>query len=139
MKGTFSTSYVSKKGNDTFVYTVDGTPAELAKFKEVKGEYFRDNEKGQALFFTSNYVGETCDLIITTNDNVVADTSEMKKMASLVKQAGGNLGDAIATQAGASLFASLTGKRAPVASAPEAATSVAPVEEKEEAKDLTEE
>lgn len=91
MKATFSNSYPkrSKNGNvvDVFVYTVGGSEQELADYKSVKGsEYREDSNTGKPLWFSLNYVGEVAPLIITTNNNVVADTSDMRKAQNLVNQ-----------------------------------------------------
>jgi hypothetical protein len=72
---------------DVFVYAVAGTKSELADYKKAKGEDYReDKETGEPLFYSLNYVGEQCPLIITTNGNVVADTSAMRKARNLVDQ-----------------------------------------------------
>jgi hypothetical protein len=91
MKASFSNSYPkrSKNGNvvDVFVYHVNGTESELADYKTVKDDQYReDSVSGKPLFFSLNYVGEIVDLIITTNGNVVADTSKLRKAANLVNQ-----------------------------------------------------
>ena len=91
MKATFSNSYPkrSKNGNvvDVFVYHVSGSDAELSDYKAVKGsEYREDSVSGKPLFFSLNYIGETCELMITTNNNVVADTSNLRKAANLASQ-----------------------------------------------------
>lgn len=99
----FKSSYVSKNGNDTFVYEVSGSDADLKAFKKAKGVHYVE-ENGTPLFFTIDYVGERGSLIITTKGNVIADKSAFKKAASLANQYEGKLGDAIAQQAAASLL-----------------------------------
>lgn len=140
MKARYLKVYVSKKGNDTFIYTVEGTQEELAEYKEAKGEFHRvDDETGKPLFFNTNYVGETCNLEITTNGNVVADTSELKKAISLAKQTGGNLGDAVAAGAGQMLLNTMFGGSAPSAQAPATPTpqvTETPAEEVEKAEEV---
>jgi hypothetical protein len=88
---TYVSSYPKKAKNgnivDVFVYAVSGTKSELADYKKAKGEDYReDKETGEPLFYSLNYVGEVCPLIITTNGNVVADTSAMRKAKNLVEQ-----------------------------------------------------
>ena len=88
---TYVSSYPKKAKNgnivDVFVYEVNGTQSELADYKKAKGEDYReDKETGKVLFYSLNYVGEVCPLIITTNGNVVADTSAMRKAKNLVEQ-----------------------------------------------------
>jgi hypothetical protein len=91
MKAVFQNSYPKRTKNnnivDVFVYSVDGTEAELDAYKDAKGsEYREDSESGKPLWFSLNYVGEVCPMIITTNGNVVADTSQLRKAANLVGQ-----------------------------------------------------
>jgi hypothetical protein len=87
----FNNSYPKRDKNgkmqDVFVYTVKGTAQELADYKKAKGDQYReDKETGKPLHFSLSYVGETCDLLITSNGNVVADNSKMRKAANLVGQ-----------------------------------------------------
>jgi len=91
MRAVFQNSYPKRTKNnnivDVFVYSVDGTEAELEAYKDAKGaEYREDSETGKPLWFSLNYVGEVCPMIITTNGNVVADTSQLRKAANLVGQ-----------------------------------------------------
>ena len=54
MKINFLRGYISKNGNPTFVHTVQGTETELANYKAVLGENFReDEETGLPLYFDS--------------------------------------------------------------------------------------
>ena len=90
MNISFSNSYPKRSAKtgklvDVFVYHVKGTAQELADYKKAKGEQYReDQDSGQPLFYSVNYVGENCPLIITTNGNVVADTSMMRKANNLI-------------------------------------------------------
>lgn len=91
MNVQYVSSYPKRAKNgtivDVFVYEVQGTESELADYKKAKGEDYReDKETGAPLFYSLNYVGEQCPLIITTNGNVVADTSAMRKARNLVDQ-----------------------------------------------------
>jgi hypothetical protein len=96
MKVTCIRTYRSKKGNPTFVYTVDGSKEQLDKFKKAQGDYYREDEDGKPLWFTTRYIGEEGMLMITSNGNIVPDMSEFDKQASLVSQYGGNFGDILA-------------------------------------------
>jgi len=90
MNISFSNSYPKRSAKtgklvDVFVYHVKGTAQELADYKKAKGEQYReDQDSGHPLFYSVNYVGENCPLIITTNGNVVADTSMMRKANNLI-------------------------------------------------------
>ena len=111
-------TYVSKNGNDTFVYEVSGTDAEIKAFKKAKGEHYVE-ENGTPLFFTVDYVGSRGSLIITSKGRVIADKSAFKKAASLANQFEGPLGLAIAQQAAAQLLGgtSSTSENIPASSA----------------------
>ena len=99
MNITSQRSYTSKNGNKVFVYAVSGTKEELAKFKDAMGDNYRQAEDGTPLWFTTRSAGEKADLIITPNGKVIADMSAFDQAASLAKQYGGNLGDALAKAA----------------------------------------
>lgn len=54
MKINFLRGYVSKNGNPTFVHTVQGTETEIANYKAVLGDNFREDEElGLPLYFDS--------------------------------------------------------------------------------------
>lgn len=93
-------------GNTVFVYAVTGTPEELAKYKEVQGANYKEDENGNPLFFTTNFAGDSCDLIITQKNKVIADMSDYAAAASLSKQFGGNLGQELARAAAERLLGS---------------------------------
>lgn len=111
-------SYKSKNGNTVFVYTVSGSTAQLEKFKEASGEYYREDEKGVALWFTTRCVGQTGKLIITTNGKIVPDMSAFDQAASMAAQYGGNFGQELAKAAAAQLLGGNT---------PQATVSAEPV------------
>lgn len=91
-------TYVSSNGNDTFVYEVSGTAAELKAYAKAKGEY-HVVDNGIPLFFTTDYVGPTGTLLISAKSGkVFADKSAYKKAASLAGQFEGPLGAAIANR-----------------------------------------
>jgi hypothetical protein len=121
MKIKLIRSYRSKNGNPTFVYGVSGSDADLTAFKDAQGEYYREDDNGTPLWFTTRCVGTTGQLIITTNGNVVPDMSAFDQAASIAAQYGGNFGAELAKMSAASIL----GAGAP--SAP--AKAEAPVEE----------
>ena len=110
---------VTKAVKDMFRYTVSGTADELAAYKASCGTGYREDEKtGKPFYFTQDFVGDTAELVIgTKSGRAYADTSELKKAASLARQFGGNLGDAIATEAARNLMGSIMGKKQTVAQA----------------------
>jgi hypothetical protein len=84
----------------TFVYKVESSSAEeLASFETAQGSYHRvDPKTGTPVWFTTRFVGETAELIITDNNKVIADMSEFEKARSLSEQYGGNFGDMLANK-----------------------------------------
>jgi len=110
MKGKFRNSYVSKNGNDVFVYEVQGTKDELAMYKETQAENFREDDvTGTPLFFSTSWMGDNVNLLITSKGNCIIDRSEFKKAASLVKQAGGDFSKSIADSMANSFVANIFG------------------------------
>lgn len=104
MKIRLIRSYVSKNGNDTFVYAVSGSKEQLEAFKAAQGNNYREAEDGTPLWFTTRCVGQNGSLVITSKGNVIADTSAYKQAASLCKQYGGNFGQELAKAAVAQLL-----------------------------------
>ena len=121
--------YVSKKGNDTFVYLVTGDAPSLKAFKKAKGKFYRE-EDGSALFFTVDFFGESGNLIITKKGNVIPDKSQFKKAQSLSSQFTGPLGEAIARSFAEQLLG--TSSQAPAQANAVPTTTTAPAEEAEE-------
>ena len=102
----------------TFVYLVSGTAEQLSQYRDVQGAFLREDEKGQALFFTTRYAGETATIVLNhAGDDYYVDNTAMDKQASLVEQYGGNLGQAIAMQ----IAAQAAGIAQPVPPAPQPA------------------
>jgi len=120
MKVKLIRSYRSKAGNVTFVYSVTGSKDQMEAYKTAQGEYYRESDEGVALWFTTRCIGNTGNLIITTNGNVVPDMSAFDQAASLVAQYGGNFGQELAKSAVANLIG-------------HASSSVAPTSVKEDA------
>lgn len=100
MKITLSRSYkkLNKKGVliTMFVYMVSGSEQQLADYKAAAGDHYREDDDGNPIWFSSNYVGKTGKLLITTKGKIVPDTSEFDQAASMAAQYGGNLGQALA-------------------------------------------
>jgi len=105
MRISLRRSYTSAKGNKTFVYAVSGTESQLEEFKVAQGANHRtDDKSGEPLWFTTRCVGNSGNLIITTNGKVIADMSAFDQADSLAKQYGGSLGNELAKIAAATLL-----------------------------------
>lgn len=104
MKVKLIRSYRSRNGNATFVYGVSGSDKDLVAFKKAQGEYYREDENGTPLWFTTRCIGNSGSLLITTNGNIVPDMSAFDQAASLASQYGGNFGEALAKQAASAIL-----------------------------------
>lgn len=104
MKIKLERSYRSKNGNPTFVYGVTGSESDLAAYQEAQGDFYREDDNGVALWFTTRCVGPNGKLIITTNGNIVPDMSAFDQAASIAAQYGGNFGQELARMSAASIL-----------------------------------
>jgi hypothetical protein len=114
MRIKLARSYRSKNGNPTFVYEVTGNEADMSAYQEAQGDFYREDDNGTALWFTTRCVGPQGTLIITTNGNIVPDMSAFDQAASIAAQYGGNFGAELAKMSAASIL----GTSAPVEAAP---------------------
>ena len=90
-------------GTKVFRFNVFGTDAELQEFETAQADNYRvDDTTGKPLWFSTRYVGDNVDLIITSNNQVVADDTEMSKLQSLVEQFGADTAKLILMQQGKS-------------------------------------
>lgn len=105
MKATFQRSYrKSGSANLVFVYALlNVTPAQKEEYMNNLGENYREDDKGNPLYFSTRYSGDNVTLIKTTNDRYVPDMSEFDKASSLASQYGGNFGTELAKAAAAKL------------------------------------
>lgn len=112
-------SYVSKNGNDVFVYAVKASGKDLEAFKTAAGDFLREDEQTkEPLWFTTRCIGKTGKLVVTTKGKIVPDMSAYKQAASLAKQFGGNFGQELARAS----VQNLLGVNTPDAGAEEAAS-----------------
>jgi hypothetical protein len=84
LKATRIGHYVSKKGNVTFKYIVNGSDSQIEEYKTAQGLNFREykNEEddtdplnGEPLFFTTQALAHEVELTITTNGKVIVDVA----------------------------------------------------------------
>ncbi len=105
MKLKFQRSYRKPgTGQLVFVYTVTGSDAQLAQYKEIQGENYRATEDGEPLYFSTRSIPDGTALAVTQNNRVVPDMSKFDQAASLAAQYGGNLGQELAKVAAANLM-----------------------------------
>ena len=71
--------------NTIFVYRVNGSEDEVLKYQELREAegYYTEDEDGTPLYFTNRYYGDNIQLMVTTNDNIVVDTTLFDKVQSL--------------------------------------------------------
>lgn len=96
MKVKLLRSYKSQNGNTVFVYAVSGNASQLEAYKNASGDFYREDENGTPLWFTTRCIGQRGTLIITAKGKVVPDMSAFEQAASLAKQFGGNFGNELA-------------------------------------------
>ena len=76
-------------GQVVFVYAVTGDEKQLKAYEKSKGENFKkDEESKEALFFSTRFVGKSGELMETSKNEWVVDTTEADQMKSLVDQYG---------------------------------------------------
>lgn len=76
-------------GTTVFVYNVSGSEKELEAFEAAEGDNYRLDEKtNKPIWFTTRFVDDNINLVITENNRVVADDSELSKLQSLIEQFG---------------------------------------------------
>lgn len=91
MKAKLKNSYKKAGNNGTaqtiFVYRVNGTTEELEQYQELREAegYYTEDEDGTPLYFTNRYYGDNIQLTVTTNDNIVVDTTLFDKVQSLAE------------------------------------------------------
>lgn len=88
----------SKTGlmRDMFVYQVTGTEEALKRYEEAQGPLCVIDPVLKHLWFTGTPVGDTGSITVDHDNRVFADTGMLKMQAAMVRNLGGNLGDAIA-------------------------------------------
>lgn len=97
LKVSYLRSYRSKNGTVTFVYKVTGSADAMERYAEVQGNFLRtDEETGDTLWFTTRFIGQTGNIIVTANDKIVADMSKYEQAASLCSQFSGVFGEKLA-------------------------------------------
>jgi len=98
---------LNKNGVPTtvFVYGVNGTEEQLAAYKAAQGANYRESDTAEPLWFSTRCVGNSGTLITTQKGSFAPDMSAFDQAASLATQYGGNLGQELAKNAAAILFA----------------------------------
>ncbi len=88
LKGTFKTQYRKQGGKLTFVYTVSGTPEELADYKKVKGEHYREDKDTKVpLFFSQRLNGKNVDIVpVKEGKDFAIDSTKADQLANLQAQ-----------------------------------------------------
>ncbi len=96
LKVSLKRSYRSANGNTVFVYSVSGKPDAIEAYKQASGDFYREEENGTPLWFTTRCIGNSGSLVITSKGKIVPDMSAFEQAASLAKQYGGNFGAELA-------------------------------------------
>jgi hypothetical protein len=119
MKITLQGTYRRKNdGKIMYRYTVSGSESELALYKVIQGNNFReDEESGKMLYFTSDpMVGNVAELAFNReNTNVYVKNDERLKMESLAQFYKVDMAQAMGNFIAQSMFQQVVGSSAPVA------------------------
>jgi hypothetical protein len=112
MKATFRNETKTKAGQIQYIYNVlDATPEEIALLKEIKGEYYRDDKvTGQPLIYTFFYQGKNTTFLISKNNKIYADNSDIIRLSNLAANIGGLVGDKLAEQIASKLLGEETSR-----------------------------
>lgn len=91
------TAKLTKNGKRiiVFKYSVHGTKEDLAKYKEIQGEHYREDDEGTPLYFNTRAYGRTATLSISVNDKLYVDTTNLDLAVSLIESYG-RLGELMA-------------------------------------------
>lgn len=92
---------IDRNGNpiDIFVYKLTGTKSALARYEEIQGDNYReDEETGDVLYFSTRYFGDTGEVIITVNDRIAPNMGQQREWKSIVAQNPGQIGEALANK-----------------------------------------
>lgn len=101
-----STRNYKKTGSTVFVYTfLNLSDVNKEKLKAAQKDFYREDEAGNPLWFTTRFVGETAKVVVNEKTGkLYADTSALDQAASLAAQYGGNLGQELAKISAAQLL-----------------------------------
>ena len=90
--------YKNEKGTTVFVYAVKGSDKSIKAYKKSQGNFYREDDDGTGLWFTSKYIGKNGILTQSSKGKWFADMSQFEQAQSLVEQFnGGAFGEALAS------------------------------------------
>jgi hypothetical protein len=102
LKATYKRQYKKSKDNvakTVFVYGVTGTAEDLASYKTIQADNYRDDKDGTPLWFNTSFVGDSATLGLSSNGKIFADMAEFDKAQSMCSQYEGTaFGDALAKE-----------------------------------------
>lgn len=86
-------------GTLVFRFQVNGSVDEIEQYKSVMGDNLvLDDTTGKPLYFTTRYVSDNVKLLITSENKVVTDDTDIAKLQSLVQQYGADVARLIMLQ-----------------------------------------
>lgn len=110
----FARNYRSKKGNSVFKFIVTGSVEEIEAYKTAQGQNYREEDiTKEPLFFTPIFQAKVLTLLITPNNKVVVDNTEIAAVESMIENATGIYQQELAKLAAAHTFAKLMGDSQP--------------------------
>lgn len=120
MKIVYKDYYKKKGGKTVFRYHVEGTKDEIEKYEKIQGDNLRideDDPKNRPLYFSTTNVGQTANLDITNNGNVVVKDDDYEALKAATNAEGDTpLGRAMASETARFRIQAILGRgQAPVA------------------------
>jgi hypothetical protein len=86
-------------GTLVFRFQVNGTTDEIEQYKTIMGDNLvLDDTTGKPLYFTTRYVSDNIKLLVTSENKVVTDDTDIAKLQSLVQQYGADVARLIMLQ-----------------------------------------
>lgn len=86
-------------GTLVFRFQVNGTAEEIEQYKTIMGDNLvLDETTGKPLYFTTRYVSDNVKLLVTSENKVVVDDTEIAKLQSLVETYGADVARLILLQ-----------------------------------------
>lgn len=86
-------------GTLVFRFQVNGTAEEIQQYKDCMGDNLvLDETTGKPLYFTTRYISDNIKLLITSENKVVTDDTDIAKLQSLVQQYGADVARLIMLQ-----------------------------------------
>lgn len=95
LKATFLTQYRKAGGKLVFIYLLDGTVEQLAEYKKVKGEHYREHDvTKKPMFFSPRLGGKAAEIKLNADGKDYSmDTTRLDQLANFTAQYGAEIAE----------------------------------------------